>query len=65
MLLGGAADSDGGDGTTRGIVPRHRAWHLVARTGDELAPTARLFLTHLTTAGAGRIDDRFRLVPTA
>jgi LysR family transcriptional regulator, low CO2-responsive transcriptional regulator len=29
-------------------VPRQRAWHLVVRSGEELPPTARLFLEHLT-----------------
>jgi DNA-binding transcriptional LysR family regulator len=44
------------------MVPRHRAWHLVARAGDELPPTARLFLSHLAGPGATRKDDRFHLV---
>lgn len=29
-------------------LPRHRAWHLVARAGDELPATASLFVNHLT-----------------
>jgi LysR family transcriptional regulator, low CO2-responsive transcriptional regulator len=29
-------------------LPRHRAWHLVSRAGEELAPTAGLFLAHVT-----------------
>ena len=29
-------------------LPRHRAWHLVSRADEELAPTAGLFLTHVT-----------------
>jgi len=29
-------------------LPRHRAWHLVCRAGEELAPTAGLFLAHVT-----------------
>jgi len=28
-------------------LPRHRAWHLVSRAGEELAPTAGLFLSHV------------------
>ena len=39
-------------------LPRRRAWHLVARADDELPPTARLFVDHLT--GPGR--DGFRLL---
>ncbi|MGI9032786.1 MAG: LysR substrate-binding domain-containing protein [Acidimicrobiales bacterium] len=42
-------------------VPRRRAWHAVARSGDELAPTARLFLSHLAQSGAGEHGDGFRL----
>lgn len=30
-------------------IPRQRAWHLVARTGEDLPPTAQLFVEHLTT----------------
>lgn len=33
-------------------LPRHRAWHLVARAGDELPATASLFVNHLTGAHA-------------
>ena len=29
-------------------LPRHRAWHLVSRAGEDLAPTAGLFLSHVT-----------------
>ena len=29
-------------------LPRHRAWHLVSRADEELAPTAGLFLSHVT-----------------
>jgi len=29
-------------------LPRHRAWHLVSRAGEDLAPTAGLFLAHVT-----------------
>jgi DNA-binding transcriptional LysR family regulator len=29
-------------------LPRHRAWHLVSRSGEDLAPTAGLFLSHVT-----------------
>jgi LysR family transcriptional regulator, low CO2-responsive transcriptional regulator len=29
-------------------LPRHRAWHLVSRAGEDLAPTAELFLSHVT-----------------
>lgn len=57
---GPATGSTGGDGGS--IVPRHRAWHLVARAGDELPPKARLFLSHLADPGAGRAGDRFDLV---
>jgi LysR family transcriptional regulator, low CO2-responsive transcriptional regulator len=28
-------------------LPRHRAWHLVSRAGEDLAPTAELFLSHV------------------
>ena len=38
-------------------LPRHRAWHLVARSGDELPATAALFVAHVTGAEA----DGFRL----
>jgi DNA-binding transcriptional LysR family regulator len=29
-------------------LPRHRAWHLVSRSGEDLSPTAGLFLSHVT-----------------
>jgi LysR family transcriptional regulator, low CO2-responsive transcriptional regulator len=29
-------------------LPRHRAWHLVSRADEDLAPTAGLFLAHVT-----------------
>ena len=29
-------------------LPRHRAWHVVSRAGEELAATAELFLAHVT-----------------
>lgn len=29
-------------------LPRHRAWHLVSRAGEDLNPTAGLFLSHVT-----------------
>lgn len=32
-------------------LPRHRAWHLVARAADELPPTAALFVDHLASLG--------------
>ena len=32
-------------------LPRHRAWHLVARTADDLPATAVLFVEHLVSAG--------------
>lgn len=35
-------------------LPRQRAWHLVARSGEELPPTAQLFVEHLTAPA----DDR-------
>jgi DNA-binding transcriptional LysR family regulator len=41
-------------------LPRHRAWHLAARTTDELPATARLFVDHLTGGLPG--DDGFTLV---
>ncbi len=53
------------DGGRESIVPHQRAWHLVARAGDELPPTARLFLTHLAGPHAPRRDDRFHLVERA
>jgi hypothetical protein len=57
-LLGGRDRAPAGDGASaRGIVPCHRAWHVVARAGDELAPTARLFLTHLTATPSAHGDD--------
>lgn len=34
-------------------LPRHRAWHLVSRADEELAPTAGLFLTHVTADPQG------------
>ncbi|MFN2502875.1 MAG: LysR substrate-binding domain-containing protein [Acidimicrobiales bacterium] len=52
-------------------LPRHRAWHLVARAGDELPATAALFLNHITGPGAdgfrlvgGREDQPFSRLPT-
>ena len=39
-------------------LPRHRAWHVVARANEHLPATAGLFLTHLVGAGA----DGFTLV---
>jgi DNA-binding transcriptional LysR family regulator len=41
-------------------LPRHRAWHLAARTTDDLPATARLFVEHLTAGQPG--DDGFSLV---
>lgn len=40
-------------------LPRQRAWHLVARTSDDLPATARLLVEHLTSRGT----DGFALVP--
>ena len=34
-------------------LPRHRAWHLVSRADEELAPTAGLFLAHVTADPQG------------
>lgn len=34
-------------------LPRHRAWHLVSRAGEELSPTAGLFLAHVTADPEG------------
>jgi len=42
-------------------LPRRRAWHVVSRSGDELAPTARLFLSHLVRPPESADEDRFRL----
>jgi len=42
-------------------LPRRRAWHVVARTGDVLAPTARPFLSHLVRPPGADGGDRFRL----
>ena len=42
-------------------LPRHRAWHVVARANEHLPATAGLFLTHLVAAGA----DGFTLVRDA
>ncbi len=39
-------------------LPRHRAWHLVARSGDELPPSAALFVEHVSGVAA----DGFRLI---
>jgi DNA-binding transcriptional LysR family regulator len=39
-------------------LPRHRAWHVVARANEHLPATARLFLTHMVAAGS----DGFTLV---
>lgn len=54
----------------RPTLPRHRAWHLVARSGDELSATADLFLKHITSTGAdgfhltgGRQDQAFSGIP--
>jgi DNA-binding transcriptional LysR family regulator len=33
-------------------LPRQRAWHLVARTSDDLPATAALLVEHLTSRGA-------------
>jgi DNA-binding transcriptional LysR family regulator len=43
-------------------LPRQRAWHLVVRSGEDLPPTARLFLEHLTAPG-GDGSPRFTLEP--
>jgi DNA-binding transcriptional LysR family regulator len=34
-------------------LPRQRAWHLVARSGETLPPTAGLFVSHLSDEAAG------------
>ncbi len=44
-------------------LQRQRAWHVVARAGDELSPTARLFLSQLAERGSAAAGDRFE--PTA
>lgn len=41
-------------------LPRHRAWHLVARAGEALPPTAGLFVRHL--ADGETSGDGFTLV---
>ncbi|MDQ6909171.1 MAG: LysR substrate-binding domain-containing protein [Actinomycetota bacterium] len=46
-------------------MPRHRAWYLAARAGEELAATAALFLTHLATDDAVPTADRFHLASGA
>lgn len=58
---------DGSRGTVHTVhtVPRHRAWHLVARAGDELDPTARLFLSHLAKPDRAADADRFTPVDGA
>ncbi len=47
------------------MVPRHRAWRLVAWWGDELPATARLFLAHLADPSTARSGDRFKLAERA
>jgi len=48
------------------LPARQRAWHVVARAGDELAPTARLFLSHLVRPpGPADDGDRFQLADGA
>jgi DNA-binding transcriptional LysR family regulator len=42
-------------------MPRQRAWHLAARSNDELPPTAGLFLLHLASDDAVPRADRFQL----
>ncbi|HUR22820.1 MAG TPA: LysR substrate-binding domain-containing protein, partial [Acidimicrobiales bacterium] len=42
-------------------LPRHRAWHVVARANEHLRATAGLFLTHLVRASA----DGFTLLREA
>jgi len=39
-------------------LPRHRAWHVVARADEHLPSTAELFLGHLVGSG----EDGFTLV---
>lgn len=46
-------------------IPLRRAWHMVARAGDELAPTAQLLLAHVATPSPGDDSDRFQLVAPA
>jgi DNA-binding transcriptional LysR family regulator len=43
-------------------VPLRRTWHLVARAGDQLPPTAQLMLAQLADPANGDDDDRFGLV---
>ena len=56
---------DGASGDAVHAVPRHRAWHLVARSGDELDPTARLFLSHLAQPDGAANADWFTPVDHA
>ncbi|MDP8936590.1 MAG: LysR substrate-binding domain-containing protein [Actinomycetota bacterium] len=42
-------------------IPRQRAWHLVARAGEELPPTAQLFVDHVTDGPADERHPRFTL----
>jgi LysR family transcriptional regulator, low CO2-responsive transcriptional regulator len=41
-------------------LPRYRAWHLAARTAEDLAATAALFVDHLGAGLEG--DDGFSLL---
>jgi DNA-binding transcriptional LysR family regulator len=41
-------------------LPRYRAWHLAARTSDDLPATASLFVEHLAEGVPG--DDGFSMV---
>ena len=41
-----------------GPFPLERAWHLVSRADEPLAPTPRLFLEELLAAGWRRADRR-------
>lgn len=42
-------------------IPRQRAWHLVARAGEELPPTAQLFVNHVIAAPADERHPGFAL----
>jgi DNA-binding transcriptional LysR family regulator len=54
-----------GDGTLREWrcpgLPLERVWHAVGVAGEELPPTARLFLARLAAPGRGSTGGRFEL----
>ncbi|HYH48760.1 MAG TPA: LysR substrate-binding domain-containing protein [Acidimicrobiia bacterium] len=44
-------------------LPLERAWHAVGGAGEQLPPTAGLFLAHLAAPGRGSADRLWRTVP--